>query len=171
MENRNHIKNIGERFTFFDLLKLPASRSESDKWQTSLRISIPKIQRDYAQGRVNEKDVRKNFLDTLFDFIIGKSADKRVELDFVYGKVDTSSSPYVFLPIDGQQRLTTLFLLHLFVGNCAGADLSFMTYGNQKRSRFSYETRDLSKQFCDRLVNDTVIPQSEWPDITGFLST
>lgn len=169
MENRNHIKNIGEKFTFFDLLKLPASRPESGKWQTSLRISIPKIQRDYAQGRVNEKDVRKNFLDTLFDFIIGKSADQHVELDFVYGKVDTSSSPYVFLPIDGQQRLTTLFLLHLFVGNCAGADLSFMTYGNQKRSRFSYETRDLSKQFCDRLVNDTIIPRSEWPDITGFI--
>lgn len=169
MENRNLIKTIGEKFTFSDLLKLPASRPESDKWQTSLRISIPKIQRDYAQGRVNEKDVRKNFLDTLFDFIIGKSADKHVELDFVYGKVDTSSSPYVFFPIDGQQRLTTLFLLHLFVGNCAGADLSFMTYGNQKRSRFSYETRDLSKQFCDRLVNDTVIPQSEWPDITGFI--
>lgn len=169
MANIDEIRNIGEKFTFHDLLTLPASRPESEKWQTSMRIAIPKIQRDYAQGRDNEEDVRKGFLDTLFDYMVGESVGTKTELDFIYGKVDKSSSPYVFQPIDGQQRLTTLFLLHLFVGKCAHEDLTFMCYGNHKKSRFSYETRDLSRQFCDRLVSDTVIPLSEWPCVAEYI--
>lgn len=37
-------------------------------------------------------------------------SDKLINLDFIYGNLDGDT----FLPLDGQQRLTTLFLLHWY---------------------------------------------------------
>lgn len=72
-------------------------------------ISIPIIQRDYAQGR-RDPDVvriRKRFLNSLYNAIEGSP----ITLDFVYGDIDQNG---VMTPLDGQQRLTTLFLLHWY---------------------------------------------------------
>ena len=70
-------------------------------------IEIPLIQRDYAQGRPGAwvEEIRVSFLEVLLDAIVG---GEPVGLDFVYGKIEGST----FHPLDGQQRLTTLFLLH-----------------------------------------------------------
>lgn len=62
------------------------------------------IQRDYAQGRKNEVKVREGFVSALVDLINGKAGT----LDFVYGALEGHD----FVPLDGQQRLTTLYLLH-----------------------------------------------------------
>ena len=71
------------------------------------KIAIPLIQRDYAQGRMDGdvNRVRNRFLSALHDAI----TDKPITLDFVYGDIDEKG---VMTPLDGQQRLTTLFLLH-----------------------------------------------------------
>ena len=76
------------------------------------KIRIPKIQRDYAQGRRSQKvdEIRKNFVHTLILVVKGKRLS--TELDFVYG----SKLNNAFEPLDGQQRLTTLFLLHWMMG-------------------------------------------------------
>ena len=73
------------------------------------KIIIPIIQRDYAQGRTNTNvnRVRKNFLDALYKAVTAKS----IILDFVYGDIDENG---ILTPLDGQQRLTTLFLLHWY---------------------------------------------------------
>lgn len=77
-------------------------------------IYIPRIQRDYAQGRNDEeaKMIRENILDDVstcnplsWGIVFGVSEDK----DFEDG-----SRKKCFVPIDGQQRLTTLFLLNLY---------------------------------------------------------
>ena len=73
------------------------------------KIAIPIIQRDYAQGRIDPdvNRVRSRFLYSLYNAITGDP----VTLDFVYGDIDEKGT---MTPLDGQQRLTTLFLLHWY---------------------------------------------------------
>ena len=106
------------------------------------RIEIPLIQRDYAQGRPDSttEEIRRNFLEVLLGAVAG---DEPVGLDFIYGRVDNG----VFHPLDGQQRLTTLFLIHWYVASLAGALKPDAAW-----TRFSYETRPSARFFCECLV-------------------
>lgn len=114
------------------------------------RVEIPIIQRDYAQGRLEAKEVRINFLKALHDSIISNNP---IKLDFIYGSnVDNS-----FQPLDGQQRLTTLFLLYWYAATI-GKELS--SENRQLLSKFSYETRITSREFCLALVNNPIIIES-----------
>ena len=72
-------------------------------------ICIPMIQRDYVQGSSFYSSKRDEFLDSLLRAITDVS--KPCNLDFIYG----STKGGRFLPLDGQQRLTTLFLLHWYL--------------------------------------------------------
>lgn len=107
------------------------------------RISIPIIQRDYAQGR-RDPDVdrvRKRFLEALHRAVTGSP----ITLDFVYGDIDEHG---VMTPLDGQQRLTTLFLLHWYAASKAGvpdAEREFLR-------NFGYETRYSARYFCESLT-------------------
>jgi len=104
------------------------------------QIRIPQIQRDYAQGRCNKTvdEIRDNFVRSLMMVVMGKKQE--VQLDFVYG----SKRDGAFEPLDGQQRLTTLFLLHWVLG---------VNLKNIKgESCLTYETRNTSKAFCNELM-------------------
>ena len=108
------------------------------------KIVIPIIQRDYAQGRRNSDvtRVRDRFLEALYKAVTEKS----ITLDFVYGDIDDEGN---MTPLDGQQRLTTLFLLHWYAakkGNIPEANYAFL-------KRFSYETRYSARYFCIDLVD------------------
>jgi uncharacterized protein with ParB-like and HNH nuclease domain len=72
------------------------------------KINIPIVQRDYAQGRENQVIVRKKFLKSLLSALKG---EKKVLLDYVYGNQENET----ITPLDGQQRLTTLWLLHWYL--------------------------------------------------------
>ena len=72
------------------------------------KICIPTIQRDFALGRHGRAFNRYSFLNALKTAICG---EEELSLDFVYG-VDNGT---MFVPLDGQQRLTTLWLLHWFI--------------------------------------------------------
>ena len=81
-----------------------------NKFTDIKRIKIPIIQRDYVQGRKNDEKAREiveKFLDDLFNRI---DKGEKFHLDFIYGYQDGDW----FIPIDGQQRLTTLYLLHYY---------------------------------------------------------
>lgn len=114
----------------------------------SNKVEIPIIQRDYAQGRTDNKTnkIRKDFLDALFDFVSHKLTDKnaQIELDFIYGFSEVEfDNKTTFVPIDGQQRLTTLWLLYWFVSvkeNVADNETNFL-------SNFLYETRHSTTEF------------------------
>lgn len=119
---------------------------------TSKKIVIPIIQRDYAQGRIGKEYLRERFLGQLFAVLQGDA--KPLVLDFVYGSVEADT----FYPLDGQQRLTTLWLLHWYLALCAGT----LNEDKATLQRFSYETRVSSRTFCQKLcdINEEYKPRN-----------
>lgn len=109
------------------------------------RIEIPKIQRDYAQGRENESEVADRFLNKIFECF---KENKDLELDFIYGSVNENT---VYL-LDGQQRVTTLFLLHWYIA------LREDRFDEIKcLEKFTYSTRVYSREFCQNIIdNDNI---------------
>ncbi len=132
-------KYKGKIYRFYELL-------ESNK------IEIPIIQRDYAQGRKDKKKIRLDFLDALHDSL---NNEKKIMLDFVYG----SNTDDSFQPLDGQQRLTTLFLLHWY----AAVKDSKLAIGKNTLVKFTYETRISSRDFCNALVKSEISLQKDSP--------
>ena len=118
-------------------------------------VEIPIIQRDYAQGREDEhsREVRRRFIEALAEAL---SADRPgsavLDLDFVYGRLRAADG--VLEPLDGQQRLTTLFLLHWYLSSVDGAFDEFRSWMTRPDggSRFSYRTRPAAREFFDVLV-------------------
>jgi hypothetical protein bacD2_00663 len=105
------------------------------------KIEIPIFQRDYAQGRNDETTdkIRKYFVSSLIEAL---DKNTPIELDFIYGReVDNTITL-----IDGQQRLTTLFLLHWYLAQRIGKIDAF------KNIKFSYATRDYAKDFTAKLT-------------------
>lgn len=143
MNNIEHIS--GKRLTFYELIK-------------EYHIQIPIIQRDYAQGRVTAHEIRDSFLDALLAYL--EENKKHRDLDFVYGNQSNEAidDETKFIPLDGQQRLTTLFLLHWYLAVKDGEIdqlrkyLVFSKQGESQKSKFSYETRTSSREFCDSLL-------------------
>ena len=123
------------------------------------KIVIPIIQRDYAQGREGKEFLRERFLGQLFDAL--KDDAKPLVLDFVYGSVEGDT----FYPLDGQQRLTTLWLLHRYLALCAGT----LPEDKAVLERFSYETRISSRTFCQKLCGITQFHQPQTHSIATFV--
>ena len=121
----------------------PVSFAEIFDGATGIKkIEIPPIQRDYAQGRRSAETnrVRERFLDALYKAV----TEKAVTLDFIYGDIKDG----VLIPLDGQQRLTTLFLLYWYAAkkeNAPQREQDFL-------AGFSYDTRYSARNFCAELV-------------------
>lgn len=107
------------------------------------KIVIPIIQRDYAQGRIDPEvnRIRERFLDSLHQAI---KVDP-ITLDFVYGDINEHG---VMTPLDGQQRLTALFLLHWYAAKKEDVDITESLF----LENFSYETRYSARDFCSFLI-------------------
>ncbi len=107
------------------------------------RIEIPIIQRDFAQGRPDDEStaIRERFLYALVQAITN---DEELGLDFIYGDVENG----VFRPLDGQQRLTTLFLLHWYI-----ASLANEMNEHDPWLKFSYATRPSARDFTAALAS------------------
>lgn len=108
------------------------------------KVVIPMIQRDYVQGRSKSidggraEDIRNQFLKDLF-------SGNATNLNLIFGSKDKEN----FIPLDGQQRLTTLFLLHVYkyklIDKC---ECPF-------KDKFSYDTRRAARDFCKALVSES----------------
>ena len=127
-------------------------------------VEIPIIQRDYAQGRSTAVDIRNQFVDALHEALTLPPDSPRLplNLDFVYGSMEESDLGTVFSPLDGQQRLTTLFLLHWYLAVHDEKLYDFQAFiCRESQSRFSYKVRASADEFFDTLVNaEFVIPDS-----------
>lgn len=152
------------------------------------QLVIPPIQRDYAQGRNTGKipHIRNRFLDAIVNALRDDKSEP-LELDFVYGYIEKDKLQQedvsVFKPLDGQQRLTTLFLIHWYVANKEGK----LEEAKMFLRNFSYATRQSSRSFCKKLIEfapvigsgpiDKQIMNQPWfyyswnsdPTITGML--
>ena len=119
------------------------------------RVEIPLIQRDFAQGRESAAETREEFLDAIQEVLSLPENDPKLplNLDFIYGSVE-GESPIRFLPLDGQQRLTTLFLLHWYAAwKHESLDEFRSMYADKRDSRFSYSVRPSSTEFFDELIH------------------
>ena len=157
------------------------------------KIEVPVIQRDYAQGREEDKvnAIRKDFVQDLISAL--EVEDKFLHLGFVYGKIDgkdkyaerernkraienilNAVEGYAqqldmciqtdisvlsnekndnvnlptFIPLDGQQRLTTLYLLHWYLVVFSEED---NIVALKTLDHFTYKTRKSSLEFCDAI--------------------
>ena len=123
-----------------------STNTKSNLWKllTEFKVEIPIIQRDYAQGREDDKSkaILTQFIIDLKVSIVNK---KKLELDFIYGEINEQT----FKPLDGQQRLTTLFLLYWFVAFKSNNQDN----ANVFLSKFTYETRVSSREFVEKLAN------------------
>lgn len=156
----------------------------------SYGVEIPLIQRDYVQGRVHdiseyqgkgddiskdllkkytkEKERRDNFVTQLVNALIDPSAHQ-IQLTFIYGTLqntntDNNLHEASLVPLDGQQRLTTLFLLTWLLNHKQNSkDLRQLQDNNdykllmQGMRSFRYKTRPSSDAFCSCLVKEKFI--------------
>lgn len=101
-------------------------------------ILIPRIQRDYAQGRRDNatNEIRGNLLKDIF-------SSKSISFNMIFGESDSAGN---FIPIDGQQRLTLLFLLLLYGSKTGYVD----DFGVKK---LNYSTRESTSEFW-RFITD-----------------
>jgi len=120
-----------DELTFWDLLTKNAEG-----------IEIPVIQRSYAQGRKTPftDSIRAGLLEDIQKAL----SSKRMVMDFVYGTINGSKK---FEPLDGQQRLTTLFLLHWYF-----ASKERREEAKEILEKFFYKTRISSERFCKELA-------------------
>ena len=116
------------------------------------KLQIPIIQRDYAQGRIINLDICRDFLNTIKESLISNTF---INLDFVYGN-DIEDA---FQPLDGQQRLTTLFLLHWYAYQKEKANDDTI---EQTLLNFSYQTRLSSRRFCESLIKNRIEFSNEY---------
>ena len=86
-----------------------------------------------------------------------------MKLDFVYGATDNGK----LNPLDGQQRLTTLWLLHWYIALRAG-ELNEATCSIFKK--FTYETRISSREFCECLCKPEYFKNFDSNDNVGFIT-
>ena len=103
------------------------------------KVVIPIIQREYAHGRKGNERVLKEFLKTIKE-------SPKLHLDLIYGVTREKE----FIPIDGQQRLTLLFLLYTYRLKKTGKG------DKELLKRFSYRLRSSTREFCISLV------EKEW---------
>ena len=142
---------------------------------TDKNVRIPQLQRDYVQGSDKAKEIRDLFICDLVETLSADTPEakqKTLHLDFIYGSTyeeapasglhphwkegelhfdtpnsDVNEPTKVFLPLDGQQRLTSLWLLHWMLCPETEADAA-----KKLLSHFSYATRSSSRRFCSALV-------------------
>lgn len=100
-------------------------------------IKIPRIQRDYVQGIISPRinSIRKNLIEGMVGAVKG---GEPLDLNYIYGVVEEEK----FIPLDGQQRLTTLFLFHWYIALKAEELFS---------CKLSYEQRDSAREFCEEI--------------------
>ena len=160
-------------YTFYTFLKeLKQNHGNSP----SLLIEVPYIQRDYVQGRKweNNPDAqarRDEFILALLKSLL--KDEKPLIIDFIYGYISPNNS---FVPLDGQQRLTTLFLLHWLLNYAYGKihPDNAEKYKEQMKllSGFGYVTRASSQHFCRNLTGQPILlpDDDKYEDVYDLLA-
>lgn len=74
------------------------------------KVIIPDLQRDYCWGNPYSNDSNDSLVSSFLDSILNLDKDKDITMGLIYGYYDRLK-PYHLQLCDGQQRLTTLFLI------------------------------------------------------------
>lgn len=137
--------------------------------EDNFKIEIPTIQRDYVQGSraAKDKGIPQKFIADIYEAL---KTNTKLSLEFVYGNTTADKKLHL---LDGQQRLTTLFLVHyyLFLATCPHKkknepDKTFRarqdTWQKERAplGNFCYATRSNTRDFCIQLLSDKNLPLS-----------
>ena len=128
-------------------------------------VEIPIIQRDYAQGRTGKENLRKVFLNNIKQALDRNlpNGETVLKLDFVYG----SNENNILKPLDGQQRLTTLWLLHWYIALRANK----LEEASLALRNFTYETRISSREFCHSLCDSKNFKDYDSENVVDFITS
>lgn len=129
-------QHIGAKQTFWSLINE----------QESNNILIPEIQRDYTYGSLTEdtEKVLNNMLDNIRKSLYDNN-EPEMTMNFVYGYTEENIN---YVPLDGQQRLTTLFLLHYYAAlNNEDGNFDLLR-------KFTYATRETTKNYCIEILSN-----------------
>lgn len=159
---------INEHRIEVPIIQRDYAQGRKDKKATQIRetfisaiinsLEEPKsLQLDFIYGKVSGKvdieKVEKNrkAITNLLKSV--QSYSENLEIDIKYEILDYQQDSAFqlntsFIPLDGQQRLTTLFLLHWYLSN----RISNERKADQRLERFTYKTRRSSKDFCKALI-------------------
>ena len=116
------------------------------------KVVIPIIQRDYAQGRKGRETIRRKLICNIREGL-KSGTPVTVNMDFVYGEVNDNTD--TLYPLDGQQRLTTQWLVYwyvFFMAFCKKNSKGFEEELN-KLAKLTYKTRESSSDFCSCICN------------------
>lgn len=137
--------------------------------EDNFKIEIPTIQRDYVQGSraAKDKGIPQKFIADIYEAL---KTNTKLSLEFVYGNTTADKKLHL---LDGQQRLTTLFLVHyyLFLATCPHKkknenDKTFRarqdTWQKERAplGNFCYATRSNTRDFCIQLLSNKNLPLS-----------
>ena len=170
---------------------------------SQLGIEIPLIQRDYVQGRIHDTEEIKERKDDQARELLKKYTDEKekrdafvkklvaallnpqtpaMQLTFMYGTIEhiTGSTLHhsdSFIPLDGQQRLTTLFLLSWVLLNIV-SDEGKSTIKCHPRyeefikglQSFNYKTRPSSGNFCSGLFSESLAEVENESTLSGKIT-
>ena len=108
------------------------------------RVIVPGIQRHYVQGAdtVKAREVRSGFVRNILSHL---KENKLLCLDYIYGPINTAGVD-AFVPVDGQQRLTTIWLLARYFADSLESDKRNVLL--RLLGRFTYEGRVHATRFC-----------------------
>ncbi|NLI36420.1 MAG: DUF262 domain-containing protein [Bacteroidales bacterium] len=111
-------------------------------------ILIPRLQRDYVQG--GNRSLMSEFVEKLVSSV---EEDRSVDLNYIYGRWE---SGYRYIPIDGQQRLTTLWLLFLYANSINKEPIQYSV-------SIDFEARESAQGFCKAILTKlrTVLSNSD----------
>lgn len=109
-------------------------------------ICVPLIQRDYVQSLSTA--IIESFVDQLIDVLSDSSCQKYMNLNYIYGIDHPHAGFDEFEPVDGQQRLTTLWLFCLYLSR----HLNRSDYEATFSVKIIYESREYADSFCAEIV-------------------
>lgn len=158
---------MNQTYSFTKIFSTPISYLSENDLITISKIVVPRIQRPYAQGRNGESEtkIRENFLKEIFKNL---KNDTLMDMNFIYGAVkknkENEKEEYVMELLDGQQRFTTLYLLHWYLLNKENKQQSpdYKIMRNALKS-FVYETRMTATKFCKSLASYVCNLEKEKP--------
>lgn len=120
-------------------------------------ILIPALQRDYVQGERDE--IIRPFLEELASALKGE----KIDLNYIYGAEEeygaSENKQAAFVPIDGQQRLITLWLLHLYL------------YAKQEQEfpvKLLFNSREFANEFAEKLSENITSVLTAGKDKNGI---
>ena len=108
---------------------------------------------DFIYGKIIDDDLseeqerHEEHLESLLETVSEYAKKSGYEIHSNFKRLNEFVSKDTFIPFDGQQRLTTLFLLHFLVYTKLDKDISLLR-------QFLYKTRESSRDFLEALLNN-----------------